>query len=207
MSGRQFNIGNIPTSRILPDGYFDLRIANMEEAESRSGLFMYKLEFRVVAPEVCENRAHYEYLTIGKRPSRAEAGASEEWLRYCELDDPQGEDPLTQRYSLGLRNLKYILVAMDHKGAASDMIDMEEILDDFNIKNPKDQLRVGAKIVNAEGKDGRENNNISFYYEVGKEEPRLVSSNERKTNKPKPAVKKPQPRQVIEAEEFDDEDE
>lgn len=182
--GRQFKIGDIPTSRILPIGDYHLRVASMEEAYSKSNLFMYKLEFRVVAPELCKDRAYYEYLVIGKHSRQAEAGASEEWTRYCELDDPDGEDPLTQRYSSGLRTLKQILVSAGHELATADILDIDQVLSDFNVKNPRDQIVVGAHIISKADQSGRENNEVTVWPEPDNITPALTSETKPATNKP-----------------------
>jgi hypothetical protein len=141
-----------------------------------------------VAPEICANKAHYEYLVIGKHSRDVPSGATEEWAHYCELDDPEGEDPLTQRYSSGLRALKQILIATNHKFAGADVIDMDEVMDDFNIKSPKEQLIVGAKLITKAGRDGRENNEITIYTTPESMEPGLTTTT--KEAKKAPAARK-----------------
>lgn len=172
---RQFKIGDIPTSRLLPNGYYVFRIAGLEEAYAQSsGILMYKLELRVVAPEFCVNRGHYDNLFIGKTPRPVPEGASEEWARYCELEDLEGADPLTQRYSSGLRILKQILIAADHDLAGADVIDMDEVFEDFTIKDPREQIQIGAKLMTRKDpRDGRERNEITVFYAPDAEEPRL----------------------------------
>lgn len=178
---RSFKIGDIPTSTVLPNGFYNLRIAAFEETISQNkGILMYKMEFRVVAPEVAENRAYYENLIIGKRPYKAPDGSNAEWVAFCELDDPMAEEPLTQRYASGLRTLKQILVALDHDLAGADVIDMDELMGDFNIKNPKEQFVVGARIreFSDTKRDNRLRNDVTVWYSADNEKPRLISSKE-----------------------------
>lgn len=201
----KFKIGDIPTSRLLPAGNYDLRITGLEEQISKSGLLMYRLETRVVAPEVCKNRGYTMYLVVGKHPNVCPPKSSEEWARYCELDDPMAEDPQTQRFSSGLRTLKQVLTAIDHPTATGDVIDMDEIMADMAIANPNEQFVFGASITNDKDKNGRETNNTSFIYEQGKQEPGILGD---KVNKARPrtpaSAKKPMTRAAFEQTDDDD---
>jgi len=191
MSFKVQGFSSIPTSMFLPAGNYHLRIAGFESTYSKKGLAMFVVNFRVVSPLLCENRGHTEYLVIGKRPFDVEKGAPAERQEYAQLDDPDGENPLTQMHSRGLKTLKRILIALEHPLAGADEFDIDELIDDFNMANPKDQPVIGAVVSLSVDKDGRERNNITYFAPQDKVEPGLTET--KATAKASKPAQKPQP--------------
>ena len=205
--GLKVHAGSVPTTRLIPEGFFNLRIASAEEAITKTGILMYRVEFRVEAPEVCINRGTVESFFFGKRARKAPEGASGDFAAYQELEDLMGEDPLNHRFNPSVAAFKKMLVAINHPQARADGWDMDDIIDSLTIKNPKEQFRVGAYIRNFIDEGGFERNRMSFFYEIGTQEPQLKVEKEAKAAPMAAAAPTPvKPRTRVAAETINDDD-
>lgn len=99
------------TSRVLPAGYYNLRIASAELGHNTySGRLQITLELRVEAPDFAKGKGHYEFLELGKTPFKTiKPEWSAEYQAYAEINDPNFEDPRVHQMSKELKTFKRML--------------------------------------------------------------------------------------------------
>lgn len=177
----QINWDGIVTSRVLPAGFYNLRIASAELVNnSYNGLLQINLELRVEAPEVAKGKAHYEFLTLGKSPFKT---IKDEWgddfKEYAALNDPNFEDPRVQQRSRELKMFKRMLECAGYQFPSASSL--EEVL----------QLSVGkvftARVVVSQHEFGKrageDRNEIDGIFPFGTETPRLERDNRQDRSK------------------------
>ena len=168
MADRIFNWGDVRVSRHLPAGYYDFKIESLEEAHSQEkGLLMYVVEATVQAPSSQAGKKHVEYMLFGKTPFETDS-EDEEFQAYADLEDLEAEDPLTAKYSNGMRTFKKVFEAAGLE-LDSDDISMNEIIDKANSGG----LTFGARLFVEEQDAGRTRNNFGQCYTAGTETPRI----------------------------------
>lgn len=133
MAERVFSWGQVPTSNLLPNGTYDFLIEKCDEAYTdNSECLMYVLEVQVVAPKEQSGKKHTEYMMFGKRPFDTNDDRDDDWSEYAALDDPEAEDPLTWRFSQGMRTFKKVAMACGVDLETAEEIEMDEILQSMN---------------------------------------------------------------------------
>ena len=101
-----FDFSAIQTSRFIPTGNYTLKVVSIEARCTReSACLMFVVESVVTAPSSQAGKTQTEWHVFGKRPFQTNS-EDPEFQAYAQLDDPQGADPLTARFSFGMRDFK-----------------------------------------------------------------------------------------------------
>lgn len=164
--GRIIPLGAIPTSNVLPDGIFRLRVVTLEETltkerEGKSQKLMYKLTCSVVEPKEYANQFYYDNFTIGTE------------------DDPDAEMLETWQTSMGGKGIRRF---SDKIGVPfGDEVDADEFCN--AVKGQEFLASVAQKVEPALIKNtnqpnpyaGRVNNNTTAYWALGEKEPALAN--------------------------------
>ena len=169
------NFNNTPSSLLMPPGFYNVQLFQIEERWSQlSAIRMYFGSFKVEAPASYANRFHDENFIFGKRPWSRQPDPSrrqdEEYEAYANLDDPEGLDPLSWRFSNGIRQFADMcrLLKMPLEGE----IDMDQLIIRLNSSQP----RVGIELRQQVGSDDRTRAQINQFFALGEQEPRLLSA-------------------------------
>lgn len=168
--GRIFDFTGTQTSRFIPNAHVNLKIVGLEGKDNRAGCLMYVIDTVVTAPASQAGKQYTEYCTFGTTPFNPGRSNDPEFIEYAELDDPQAEDPLTARFSNGMKDFKRIF---ENAGVDfSKQVDMDDILELAG----SGQLEFGAHVsLDTDETTGKQRNNINAVYKSGAEEPRLVA--------------------------------
>lgn len=207
MTLKRIPAGRVVSSFTVPSGNYDVRIAEFSEEASKSGLLMFVVEYRVLAPETLRGKGVTERFVIGKRPFDISGGdSSDEFLEYAALDDPEADEELTWVYSRDFRKFKERCIAANWDGAFEDSWDRDELGTVIDQK-------LGLKIieeVQQEGKyAGRSQNVVVYSYPFGDIEPALEQKEAKPQKKAasKPPKTKPRNRRAAtERQSYDDDD-
>lgn len=167
--GRIFNFDGVQTSRYIPNSHVSLKIVGLTEKQTRAtGCLMYVINTVVTEPKVQAGKEYNEFCVFGTTPFETNSD-NPEFIEYAELDDADAQDPLTTRYSMGIRDFKRIFetAGIDF----SKDVDMDDLADLAS----SGELTFGGHIsLDTDSETGKQRNNLNAVYEVGTEEPRLI---------------------------------
>ena len=170
------NFDNTPSSLLLPPGYYDVLLYQIEEAWSQnSGIRMYRIALRIEAPNAyAEGRFHDENLLFGKRPwnrtPNPDRRPDPDYDAYAALDDPNGEQALSWRYSSGIRLFADICRVTGHD--LNGTVDMDQLI----LKLANSALRFGCELRQRKGTDDRVRTEIAQVYKLGEHAPRVSTA-------------------------------
>src|SRR3990167_6149896 len=91
--GRAVNFDAIPDTNIVPDGTYQVFIAELDEVTSKSGKLMYDVRLEIMEPADFAGMGVFEHFTIGSD------------------EDPDGAEDATWIKAIGARRLKNMLKA------------------------------------------------------------------------------------------------
>lgn len=175
---------SIQTSRVLPEGFYNLKIAKAELVNNTfNGALQINLELRVVQPESLANKVHFEFLQLGQVGKViSEDKGTPEWRELMAIEDLDFEDPRVQQASKELKTFKKMLEAAGVSfPASSDLEDM--------VAQAKGQVFTAQIVVALHefGKRaGQEKNVIENILSYGSQEPRLERKAQGKSKVAKP---------------------
>lgn len=164
------DFGNVPSFQdAIPPSLCLVRINSIEQRYSKEKqLLMYVFELRVLAPAEIRGRGHYEYIVIGKKPQDPGDNPDPKWIKYCDIDDPDGTDPLNHELNPSTKQLKRYLqyAGLDVDGPI-DMADVANLA-------VEGKLEVGVRFIQETETEGRYagsvRNRVTYVFEPGREE-------------------------------------
>lgn len=174
---RIFDFSGVQTSRYIPNAHVSLKVVGLEERLTKAnGCLMYVIDNVVTAPASQAGKQYTEFCVFGTTPFETNS-EDPDFVEYAELDDPQAEDPLTARFSMGMRDFKRIF-----EGAGIDFTKPVSMADLVDIAS-SGELNFGAHVsLDTDETTGKQRNHINAVYQTGKEEPRLIA--DKKKGKP-----------------------
>lgn len=168
MENRFFNWDGVRSTRLLPAGYYDMRMVELNETYTRErGMLMYVLVSEVVEPVAQKGLRYWEYMVFGTAPFDPGDNSDAEYIEYAELEDLEAEDPLTQKYSIGMQVFKRIFEAAGVELTAD--LGMHEIMDRVDSGG----MVFGCRMSVQTDDSGVDRNRMSSVYPQGTQLPRL----------------------------------
>ena len=177
------NFGKTPSGLLLPDGFFNVELYQIEERWSaQTSIRMYFMSLKIEAPSAFANRFHDENMLLGKRPwnrtPQPDRKPDPEYDAYCAMDDPEGIDPTSWRYGRGFRLFQDINLVLGLPMEGD--VDMDQRLIMLNTGNH----RFGVELKQNTGSDGRTRTEIQQVFKLGEQEPRIAGSAARQQGSP-----------------------
>jgi len=173
---RRIDFSSTPTEGILPNGYYDVVITAMDERRVREestmgGCLMYVIEYTVESPAVAAGKRVSDFCVFGTRPFNTQS-SDKEYAEYSMQDDPDAVNPLTWRYSRGIRLFKTIMDCTGYE--MSGPVDMADVARRCDMGN----MRLGINVQQTESSrdPGRKVNNVSLHYRRGEHAPAITQS-------------------------------
>lgn len=114
MSNHMINWDAVVTSRIIPAGYYNMKIVKAELVNNTyDGCLQINLEMRVEMPDnPAHGKAYHEFLKLGQVGKKIESeNADPAWVERMAIDDPNFEDPIVRAASHELKTFKRIVEA------------------------------------------------------------------------------------------------
>lgn len=115
MSNLLINWDAVVTSRIIPAGYYNMKIVKADLVNNTyDGCLQINLEMRVEMPEnPAHGKAHHEFLKLGQVGKVIQEGpnTTPEFIERLAIDDPNFEDPIVRAASNELKTFKRIVEA------------------------------------------------------------------------------------------------
>lgn len=180
----------IVTSRILPAGFYNLKIKSADLVNnSYDGCLQINLELRVEQPEAVKGKAHYEFLKLGQVGKQiAEDKGSAEWRERMAIDDPNFEDPRVQQNSKELKTFKRIMECAGYQFPPAALLEEVVAMATDHVFTAE----LGVAVVEYGKRAGEEKNVINSILPYGSEEPRLgLEVAKAKSSVPKPVAPRP----------------
>lgn len=113
MSNLMINWDAVTTSRIIPAGYYNMKITKAELVNnSYDGCLQINLSLRVEMPgKPGHGKTHTEFLKLGQVGRKIEEGpnTTPEFIERLAIDDPNFEDPIVRANSAELKTFKKIV--------------------------------------------------------------------------------------------------
>lgn len=143
MAGRQVNFDAVPDTGAIPDGIYQVSIADLEETASKTGKLMYNTRFEVMEPADFAGMGIFEMFVIGSD------------------EDPDAAEDATWVKSVGARRLKQTLKAAQ--------VPLDTDMDNVIAAAIQQQLVISvSQEIESEGDyAGRVRNRISAFYQLG----------------------------------------
>jgi hypothetical protein len=150
--GRTTNWDGIPDTGVVPDGIYQVSIADLEETAAKNGKLMYNIRFEVIEPADFAGMGIFEIFVIGSE------------------EDPDATEDATWIKSIGARRLKQALKAAQ--------VPLDNDMDNVIAAAIQQQLVISVtQEVEAEGTyAGRVRNRISAFYQLGHKEVGLTDA-------------------------------
>jgi hypothetical protein len=115
MSNLMINWDLVQTSRLIPAGYYNMKIVKAELVNnSYDGCKQINLEMRVeMENNPSHGKAYHEFLKLGQVGRKIAEGpnTTPEFIERMAIDDPEFEDPIVRAHSHELKTFKRIVEA------------------------------------------------------------------------------------------------